>query len=262
LPQPADKPATGSPAGPAAADANRLEDDPTVVAHQRLRSEHVDQLVEAAVMAAMLGGIPGRHAPRDRRAPGFLERRVGCIAVKVRHEEPGDADAVAEVHREAFGNHGDVVATLVDDLRTRLSDELGLSLVAESRGVVVGHAMFSRGLVDAPTRLVAVEILGPVGVRPHAQRNGVATALIRRGLELVGARQVPAVFLEGDPGFYGRFGFIPAGTRGFRKPSLRIPDAAFQVLMLPSYEPWMTGTLVYPEPFWLRDSVGLRDSAA
>ncbi len=179
--------------------------------------------------------------------------------MKVRHEEPGDVDAVAEVHREAFGDQGGVVAALVDELRTRMSPEEGLSLVAESRGQVVGHVMFSRGVLDSPSRLVPVEILSPVGVRAHAQRNGVATTLIRRGLEIVGARRVPAVFLEGDPGFYSRFGFIPAGTRGFRKPSLRIPDAGFQVIILPSYEPWMTGTLVYPEPFWRHDLVGLRD---
>lgn len=54
---------------------------------------------------------------------------------------------------------------------------------------------------------------------------------------------------------------MPAGPRGFRKPSLRIPDEAFQVITLPAYEVWMTGTLVYPEPFWRHDSVGLRDNA-
>jgi putative acetyltransferase len=178
----------------------------------------------------------------------------------VRHEEPGDADAVAQVHREAFGDQGDVVAALVDDLRTLLNRESGLSLAAEDRGQVVGHVMFSRGLLDAPTRLVAVEILSPVGVRPHAQGSGIATALIRRGLEILSARQAPAVFLEGDPGFYGRLGFVPAGTRGFRKPSLRIPDAGFQVITLAAHEPWMTGTLVYPEAFWRHDLVGLRDS--
>ena len=170
--------------------------------------------------------------------------------MKVRHEEPRDAAAVAGIHREAFGDHGDVISALVDDLRTRLSREAGLSLVAEARGPVVGHAMFSAGLVDAPVQLVAVEVLGPIGVRPDAQGNGVATALIRRGLEILSARHVPAVFLEGDPGFYSRLSFMPAGTLGFRKPSLRIPDPAFQVITLPAYEPWMTGTLVYPEPFW------------
>lgn len=122
-----------------------------------------------------------------------------------------------------------------------------------------GHVMFSRGLLDAPARLVAVEILSPVGVRPHAQGNGIATASIRRGLEILSTRRVPAIFLEGDPGFYSRFGFVPAGAHGFRKPSLRIPDAAFSVAALPAHEPWMTGTLVYPEPFWRHDLVGLRD---
>jgi putative acetyltransferase len=66
------------------------------------------------------------------------------------------------------------------------------------------------------------------------------------------------VFLEGDPNYYVRAGFEPAVPHGFRKPSLRIPDAAFQVYRLSAYEPWMTGTLVYPQVFWDHDCVGLR----
>jgi hypothetical protein len=54
----------------------------------------------------------------------------------------------------------------------------------------------------------------------------------------------------------------PGDDQGFRKPSLRIPDGAFQALRLPEYEPWMTGTLVYAEPFWRHDAVGLRDPSA
>lgn len=181
------------------------------------------------------------------------------MSVDVRYEKHADAAAVAEVQREAFGDQGDVVAALVDDLRALLYRDGGLSLVAERRGEVVGHVMFSHGLVDAPARLVTVEILSPVGVRPDAQGKGVATTLIRRGLEILSAGEAPAVFLEGDPAFYSRFGFVPAGARGFLKPSPRIPDAGFQVITLPSYEPWMTGTLVYPEPFWRHDLVGLRD---
>jgi putative acetyltransferase len=30
---------------------------------------------------------------------------------------------------------------------------------------------------------------------------------------------------------------------------------------LPAYEPWMTGTLVYADPFWRLDCVGLRHPA-
>lgn len=54
-------------------------------------------------------------------------------------------------------------------------------------------------------------------------------------------------------------GFERADTRGFRAPSPRIPGPAFQVVLLPTHEPWMTGPLVYGEVFWSHDAVGLRD---
>ena len=47
--------------------------------------------------------------------------------------------------------------------------------------------------------------------------------------------------------------------QGFERPSTRIPDPAFQVRLLPAHEEWMTGRLVYCEPFWSHDCVGLRD---
>ena len=173
--------------------------------------------------------------------------------MRIRAEEAGDRDAVRNVHRLAFGEHGSVVAPLVDALRE--ADPDALSLVADDDGVV-GHVMFTRGLLDAPPRLVDVAVLSPLGVLPERQGQGVGGALIRRGLELVDA---PLVFLEGDPAYYSRFGFAPGGPRGFRKPSLRIPDAAFQVFERPGYEPWMTGTLVYSHVFWDFDAVGLRE---
>jgi putative acetyltransferase len=173
-----------------------------------------------------------------------------------------DRSAVRAVHLAAFGDRGPVVANLVDDLREAVTRGEGLSLVAEERGQVVGHAMFSPSLLDAPKRLLPVQVLSPIGVLPARQNQGVGTTLIRRGLELLVERGVPLVFLEGSPAYYSRFGFQPAADHALRKPSLRIPDAGFQVLRLPAYESWMTGTLVYAEAFWRHDVVGLRDPNA
>ncbi|MFE1859071.1 GNAT family N-acetyltransferase [Streptomyces anandii] len=180
----------------------------------------------------------------------------------LREELPGDRQDVREVHLRAFGDHGLVVAGLVDSLRDMVTAENGLSLVAEQDGRVVGHVMFTRSLLDAPRRLVDVRVLGPLGVRPEFHERGVGSALVRHGLGILAEREAPLVFVEGDPGYYSRFGFAPGGGLGFRKPSLRIPDGAFQVIGLPAYEPWMTGTLVYAEPFWRHDAVGLRDPDA
>lgn len=54
---------------------------------------------------------------------------------------------------------------------------------------------------------------------------------------------------KSPPVYYSRFGFSPAISLGFRRPSLRVPPGGFQVCLLSAFEPWMTGTLVYRRAF-------------
>lgn len=150
------------------------------------------------------------------------------------------------------------MAELVTGLSKLIDEQHGLSLVAELDDQLVGHLMCTPALLDAPQQLVTVEVLSPLGVLPEFQRRGVGSALVRRAIELLAAEDVPALFLEGDPAYYGRFGFVAGGSVGYRRPSLRIPPAGFQVVQLPAHQPWMTGTLVYPPVFWEHDLVGLR----
>lgn len=194
---------------------------------------------------------------RDRPIPHSCPT---LSAVRLRTEEPEDHAAVGRLHVAAFEDHGQVVADLVEDLRALVTSSDGLSLVAEDDTGVVGHVLFTRSLLDAPRRLVDVQVLSPIAVTPGRQGQGIGSALIRDGLATMAERGVPVVFLEGDPGYYSRLGFRPGTVFGFRKPSLRIPGGAFQALTLSAYQSWMTGTLVYSEIFWRHDAVGLRDS--
>jgi putative acetyltransferase len=179
--------------------------------------------------------------------------------VDIRPERTSDRPVVAKLHAAAFHEHPAQVVALVDDLRSATTDHDRVSLVAVDEGQPVGHVLFTPCLLDTPARLVSVQVLSPVAVHPRAQRRGVGSVLIHEGVRILDERGVPAVFLEGPPEYYRRFGFEEAGRLGFRKPSLRIPDSAFQVRRLTAYESWMTGTLVYSEPFWRNDAVGPRD---
>jgi putative acetyltransferase len=178
--------------------------------------------------------------------------------IRLRDERVEDRVAIREVVGQAFREQ-DVVPDLVDALRASAAWIDGLSFVAEVRRQVVGHVLLTRGLLDAPERLVDVLVLSPLAVLPVMQGQGIGGALVRHALAAAEARGEPAVFLEGSPAYYPRFGFRPGGPLGFRRPSLRIPEPAFQVVTTSSYQPWMTGTLVYPDVFWRLDCVGLRD---
>jgi putative acetyltransferase len=133
-----------------------------------------------------------------------------------------------------------------------------LSYVATVDDRVIGHVLLSASRLDALARLVDVLVLSPIGIDPDHQGWGIGTRLVEHALAAADRHGVPLVFLEGDPDYYGRRGFETASVHGFRAPSLRIPDVAFQVARLSPYEPWMTGTLVYAETFWALDCVGLR----
>lgn len=174
-----------------------------------------------------------------------------------RPDSPADRAAVHDLTLRAFADEGAKVAHLVEQLQA--SDAYGgLSFIAASERRVVGHTMLTRSWVDAPKALVDVLVLSPLSVHPDHEGQGIGAALVRHALQAAEDAGAPAVFLEGAPDYYGRLGFVRASERGFTAPSVRIPDAAFQVVVLPAHEDWMTGALVYADRFWALDCVGLR----
>jgi putative acetyltransferase len=178
--------------------------------------------------------------------------------IQVRPEAEADTSAVEAIHHRAFGESGKKIAALVRALRQAPAALAPISLVAVHGDIPIGHILLSAGRLDATSRLVNVFSLSPLAVDPTQQRRGIGAALIASALREADRREVPLVFLEGSPDYYGTRGFERASALGFRSPSLRIPDAAFQVARLSRFEQWMTGGFVYSEIFWTHDCVGLR----
>jgi putative acetyltransferase len=176
--------------------------------------------------------------------------------VIIREQRPAERAAVRDVIIRAFDEI--VVADLAEALQDRPDRRRGASLVAEIGGELVGHVQLSWSWLDAPARLVDVLVLSPLSVVPEHQRQGVGGQLVRHAIAAARQLGAPLLFVEGDPRYYGRFGFQAGGDHGFTAPSLRIPAPGFQVVVLDAHEPWMTGALVYNDTFWALDCVGLR----
>jgi putative acetyltransferase len=178
-----------------------------------------------------------------------LPRRLGAVDVRIRPEEREDFAAIAAVVTDAFGpDHGPVVVTLVEGIRASAHYVPDLALVAEDVSGIVGHVMLSWVGVETAARDRLLN-LSPMSVRSDRQRLGVGTRLIERALSLAQAAGEPAVIVEGVPAYYPRFGFERASALGFLPPHDDIPDAAFMVRRLPTYDPAIAGRVVYPAAF-------------
>lgn len=137
----------------------------------------------------------------------------------IRPERPGDHTRIFAVHEAAFTRPNE--ARLVGALREAVFPQL--SLVAEQPAgaeeddgpTIVGHVFLSPVNLDPPAVGLRLGGLAPVAVAPAYQGRGIGSALVREALRR--SLDVPwdAVFLVGDPGYYFRFGFVPARPRGF-----------------------------------------------
>jgi putative acetyltransferase len=154
--------------------------------------------------------------------------RHGSDEIVVRPERAEDIPAITVVNERAFGRReeGDIVD------RLRESDSEFLSLVAEEDGAVTGAILFTPAVIDLPAGRIGGMLLGPLAVLPEHQRQGVGSALMRHGLELLRERGCLFVVLVGHAEYYPRFGFERASALGLVCPWDGVPDEAWMACIL------------------------------
>jgi putative acetyltransferase len=160
----------------------------------------------------------------------------------VRREHPRDHDAVRALHEVAFGRP--VEARLLDELREDAGFLPHLSLVAVDGERIIGHVIATRGWLEPLGTPVLG--LGPLGVLPEVQGQGVGTALVHALVAVAEACDERLVALLGAPGYYRRFGFTAATELGIESPDPAWGEH-FQARQL-SGRP-LTGRFRYADPF-------------
>jgi putative acetyltransferase len=149
-------------------------------------------------------------------------------AAIVRAERPDDAAGVRRVNELAFGSR--LEADLVERLRLSCPDVL--SFVADERGALIGHIMFTPVVVESGSRRASGMGLAPMAVVPDRQRQGIGSALVAKGLEVLRDRRCPFIVVVGHPEYYPRFGFEPASRFGLSCQWGEVSDAAFMAMVL------------------------------
>lgn len=128
----------------------------------------------------------------------------------LRDERAGDVARITDIQYAAFKNHPlhapgaePTEHRIVE--RLRASGDLTLSLLAEEEGRAVAHLALSPAKIGADSS--GWLLLGPIGVLPQLQGQGIGSALMRETLRRMEEAGALGIVLVGDPGFYGRFGF-------------------------------------------------------
>ncbi len=166
--------------------------------------------------------------------------------VIIRRERPDDVATARAVQAAAFdkGDGEPVEARLLDELRACDGWIPALSLVAERDGEVVGHNVCTRGHIGD----VSCVGLGPIGIAPSLQTDGLGSALMHAMIGAADALGEPAIALLGSPDYYSRFGFVPSTTLGIEPPEAAWGEF-FQALPLSAWDPSIAGQFRYAAPF-------------
>lgn len=157
------------------------------------------------------------------------------ITIRAAHDH--ERYQVLSVHLDAFGDEeGPVIAKLVGELLDDATARPIYSLVAEIDGHLVGHVLFTAVTVEPDEAQVKHQILAPLAVVTEQQSRGIGDRLVREGFRRLTDDEVGLVFVLGYPDYYSRFGFKPAGVRGFQAP-YPIPDEHADAWMVHELKP-------------------------
>ena len=179
----------------------------------------------------------------------------------IRRETPADYDAVEHLTREAFWNvyrPGCTEHYVVHVLRRDPAFVPELDLVLERDGELIGHVLYLRAKIMADDgREISVMTFGPISIRPDRQRQGLGKYLLDESMARAAARGAGALCIEGNFDFYGKSGFVVAGTKGIRyhgAPAEEMVPYFLLKELRPGYLDGVTGVYHTPQGYFVDEA--------
>ena len=159
--------------------------------------------------------------------------------ISIRLAQGIDLASIQTVIETAFApEENKLISHLSADLFKETTHPPVKSLVAELGGKLIGYVCFSPIFLKS-TSDVSGYILSPLAVSPEYQNQGVGSALIHSGMDILTKDGVGILLVYGDPNYYQKFGFkeeigrlfvppyplkYPAGWTGMTLDARTTPD--------------------------------------
>lgn len=138
------------------------------------------------------------------------------MGIIIRREKENEYRAVENLTRESFWNvyrPGCMEHYVLHCYRTDPDFVPELDLVMEKDGELIGQVIYVRSHIDlAKGGKLPIMTFGPIGIAPAYKRQGYGKMLLDYSMEQARAMGAGALAITGNIGFYGKSGFVPAGT--------------------------------------------------
>ncbi len=157
---------------------------------------------------------------------------------ELRQEREEDYFETENVIREAFWNYYTPACSehyLIHLMRESPVFVPELDIVAVENEKIIGSVMCMRSFVIGDDgEKIEVLSLGPIGVLPKYQRQGIGGKLLALSKKIATDLGFSAILLCGDPDYYTRQGFIAAETLNIRNSENMYADALHVCELVPN----------------------------
>ena len=197
--------------------AELLEDRPTAPPYEGTKAHYVLDPEDRNTLrrAAGVPEQPAAHETEEERIP-----------MTIRKAAQEDHPSIYHLVRTAFATARVSDGTEQDfvlELRRRDTYRPDLELVAEENGQLIGHILLTPLPVPGAPEGLRGLMAAPLCVRLEDRNRGLGGQLLHEGGRRAAELGYNALFLVGDPEYYGRYGFRNAVSLGFQNAS-GVPD--------------------------------------
>jgi len=134
--------------------------------------------------------------------------------IKFRQEQTNEFRETETMLRDSFWNGfapGCVEHYLMHIMRPHSKFVTSLDMVAVENGKVIGCAAYLEETIKTDDgSAYTILCLGPIAVHPKYQKQGIGGQLIEFTRQKAKKLGYNAIILYGDPGYYSKYGFVPA----------------------------------------------------